>query len=119
MRKILIAAGAVALLIIAVGFGIPSKSNAQPFGGWGMMGGYGYGWGPIGMIIWIVILALVIAAVVWFARTMTQSGPQVFGVGRRSPGLDVLEERYARGEIKREEYLEKKRDITGGNGMTA
>jgi putative membrane protein len=32
-------------------------------------------------------------------------------IGRRSPGLDVLEERYARGEINRDEYLEKKRDI--------
>ena len=33
--------------------------------------------------------------------------------GRRQPGLDVLEERYARGEINRDEYLQKKKDITG------
>jgi putative membrane protein len=82
---------------------------------WGMMGpwgGYGSGWGPIGMIVWIVILALVIAAVVWLVRAMTHSGAQISGSGRRSPGLDVLEERYARGEIKREEYLEKKRDMS-------
>ena len=32
---------------------------------------------------------------------------------RRSTALDVLEERYAKGEIQREEYLEKKKDITG------
>jgi putative membrane protein len=32
---------------------------------------------------------------------------------RRSPGLDVLEERYARGEINRDEYLQKKRDMAG------
>jgi uncharacterized membrane protein len=32
---------------------------------------------------------------------------------RQSSGFDVLEERYARGEINREEYLEKKRDISG------
>jgi len=32
---------------------------------------------------------------------------------RRSPGLDVLEERYARGEINRDEYLQKKKDIEG------
>ena len=83
---------------------------------WGMMGGpwggYG-GWGPIGMILWIVILALVIAAVVWFVRAMTHPGHQLPIVGRRSSGLDVLEERYARGEIKRDEYLEKKHDIGG------
>ena len=32
---------------------------------------------------------------------------------KRSAGLEVLEERYARGEIKREEYLQKKKDILG------
>ena len=40
------------------------------------------------------------------------AGPSAVRPGRRSPGLDALEERYARGEIKREEYLEKKRDIS-------
>jgi uncharacterized membrane protein len=29
----------------------------------------------------------------------------------KTTGLKVLEERYARGEISREEYLQKKRDI--------
>lgn len=81
-------------------------------GSWGGWSGYGGG-GPIDMIIGIVVLALVIAAVVWFARTMTQPGHQLPATGRHSPGLDALEERYARGEIKREEYLEKKRDISG------
>jgi putative membrane protein len=93
-----------------------SRANAQPFGGWGMMG-YGPGgngeWGPIGMIIWILFLVLIIAAVVWFVRAMTQSGQQPSMLGRRSSGLDVLEERYARGEINRDEYLEKKHDIGG------
>ena len=36
-----------------------------------------------------------------------------YGVERRSSALDLVEERYARGEINRDEYLEKKRDITG------
>ena len=79
-----------------------------PWNGWG---GYG-GWSPFGMIIWLVVLALVIAAVVWLVRMMTHPGHQFPTAARRSPGLDVLEERYARGEIKRDEYLEKKRDLT-------
>jgi putative membrane protein len=111
MRKALISAtGAVAL-----GSGITSTVNAQPYSGWGMMGpwgGYSSSSGAIGMIIWIVILALIVAAVVWLVRAMTQPGHQLPGIGRRSPGLDALEERYARGEIKREEYLEKKHDMS-------
>ena len=38
--------------------------------------------------------------------------PQGRGGGGRSPGLDALEERYAKGEIGREEHLQKKRDLT-------
>lgn len=77
----------------------------------GMMG-WGYGaFGLLHMIFWIIILAVIIAAVVWFARTIAPSGMHQ-SYPQRSPGLDVLEERYARGEINREEYLQKKQDIT-------
>jgi len=56
------------------------------------------------LIILIGILWLVYALAV--ARTQNR-------IGRHSPGLAALEERYARGEIDRDEYLEKKRDIGG------
>jgi uncharacterized membrane protein len=36
----------------------------------------------------------------------------------RPAGLDVLEERYARGEINHDEYLQKKKDIIGQRGLT-
>jgi putative membrane protein len=61
----------------------------------------------LGIIFWFLILALIVAGVLWFVRSM----PQGRG-GGRSPGLDALEERYAKGEISREEYLQKKRDLT-------
>ena len=48
------------------------------------------------------------AGVVWFVRSQSLAGGQ-----RRSTSLEVLEERYARGEINHEEYLQKKRDILG------
>lgn len=83
---------------------------------WGMMGGYG---GGGMMIIWVVVLIAIIAFVVWLVRSATSSGTHHLPLGeRQSSGLDVLEERYARGEIKRDEYLEKKHDMldrgTGG-----
>jgi len=80
---------------------------------WGMMGhwGSGFGTGPFGMLIWLVIIALIVVAVVWFTRAAGSGRPAQ--LERRSSGLEVLEERYARGEINRDEYLQKKRDITG------
>ncbi len=77
--------------------------------GSGMMGSWGGGWMPFGGISSLVILILVVAAVVWIVRSMARPGEQ----GRRSSGLDVLEERYARGEIERDEYLRRRRDVLG------
>jgi len=79
------------------------------------MGYYGNGWGGMGWgmlfggTFWIVLIVLVIAGVVWFSR----SGRDEPGRDRGSSGLDVLDQRYARGELDREEYLQRKRDILG------
>lgn len=82
--------------------------------GYGSDGGMmGWGYGALGisnMILWIVLVGLVVAAVAWLARRPPSYTLQSYG--RRSPGLDALEERYARGEIDRDEYLQKKQDIS-------
>ncbi len=85
-----------------------------------MMWGYGPHWGMMGwglfglfhLISWIIILGVIIAGVSWLMRTMPPPGAH-HSLVRRSSGLDVLEERYARGEINREEYLQKKQDLSG------
>lgn len=69
--------------------------------------------GGFGIILWLVILVAVIWAVVWFVRSMPYAANRQPPAERRSSGLEVLEERYARGEISQEEYLQKKRDIVG------
>ena len=80
----------------------------------GMMGGwgYGYGFGLLHMFIWLIVLVAIIVGIVWLVRTVALSSTHQLSV-RRSSGLDVLEERYAKGEIQREEYLQKKRDMGG------
>jgi putative membrane protein len=57
---------------------------------------------------WILIL-VVVAVVVW----LLVRGPlSVSGSGAERPrALDILKERYARGEIDREEFEQKKRDL--------
>ena len=73
---------------------------------WNMGMGWGGGWGGFGMLpmlLWWVLLA---AAVVVLAKWL-------FG-GERAGGdrsLAVLNERYARGEIGKDEYEQKKRDL--------
>lgn len=63
---------------------------------------YGHGGWMWGMgLFWILVLALVIAAVVWLVRSSS-------GVGRPSSrdtsAEEILRQRYARGEIDEDEY---------------
>ncbi len=76
---------------------------------WGMMGGWGGG--AFNMIIWPLVLVALVIGAIWFVRS-----PSYGGAGqlpRRSSALDILEERYARGEINRDEFLKKKQEISG------
>ena len=65
--------------------------------GWGFMPGHG-----------LLIALLLIFAVIAMTRRAQRRLPSA---GMRS--LDILEERYAKGEIQRDEYLQKKQDLIG------
>lgn len=77
----------------------------------GMMGGFGgYGW--IGLILNLVITIGVIVGlvilIVWAVRRISAGG-QSFSGGERNEGIGssprgILDTRYARGEITREQY---------------
>jgi putative membrane protein len=77
---------------------------------WGDMGSVmGSGWGMLGILHmalwWILIVLGIVVLVKWLAGS--GSGQQG-GTGRP---LDIHKERYARGEIDREEFEQRKRDI--------
>lgn len=77
-------------------------------GGYGMMGG-GWGFGILHMLLSIVVFALFIGLILsLFTHGVPGRDTRANG---RSAGLAILEERYARGEIGRDEYLQKKRDL--------
>ncbi len=66
------------------------------------MHGYYWGWGS-----WIFGLAFLILFVLLIVRLTVNSS----GRSTRNTPLDILKEKYAKGEIKRDEYLEKKEDL--------
>jgi len=76
----------------------------------GMMEGYGHGMG-LGMGWGWIIGLIVLALIVWLVVRSTSQNLETAGVGRDT-ALDVLKKRYARGEIDRQEYEEKKSDLT-------
>lgn len=78
---------------------------------WGGMydGGWGVGYGIMGMVhglLWLVLIGLGIAVLVRWLRRGEASAPTP-----EESALDVLKKRYARGEIGKEEYEEKRRDL--------
>ncbi len=106
--------GWMPMLQMMGGLGSSSQSFNQPNATympmmWGFgPGGYGFGgMGSVFMIFWwILIIAVIVLIARWF---MGQS----HGMGHRnSSALDLLKERYAKGEIDKKEFEEKKKDLT-------
>lgn len=74
----------------------------------------GGAWGFHGLgILWMVLFwALVIAAVVFLVKAIVGNGGPARG-SDRNRSLEILEERYAKGEIGQEEFEDKRRTLQG------
>jgi putative membrane protein len=88
-------------------------SAQQDWGPWRMHEWMGWGWGgmwlgPLFMIGW---LALLVALVVLVVRWLGGAAPT--GARPERTAREILDERYARGEIDREEYQRRRQDIDG------
>jgi len=91
-------------------------AQAEPYSGYhGPMGGWSWGWGGMifGPIMMLVFLAAAVAVVMLVIRWVG-GGPA--GQANSAPGgktpLDILKERYARGEIDTDEFESRKRALS-------
>ncbi len=84
------------------------------YGGWGMgsgmMGGYGMGWfgGILMIVFWILIIVGLVFLIKWLIQSTGRDKTTGNGENR---ALEILKERYARGEIDKEEFETKKKDL--------
>jgi putative membrane protein len=77
---------------------------------WGYMHEYGWngmGFGMVSMLLFWVLLILAIIALIKYTRSSGNSSER----NSEKTALDILKERYARGEIEREEFDQKKHDL--------
>lgn len=87
--------------------GSPERSGVP----WGMMHDWGTGgfWlMPLVMMAWFAVLvAVIILLIRWLG-----GGPGLSSTSSHT-ARNILDERYARGDIDQEEYLQRKKDIRG------
>ena len=79
--------------------------------GWGGYGGYGGGFfGAVPMLLGWVLL---IAGIVVVARWLSSDGSRWHRASSADEALSILRERYARGEIDKDEFDKRKVDLGG------
>jgi putative membrane protein len=85
----------------------PSSYDYGPHMMWGW--GYGMIFGPLFMILVLaVVIAVVVLLVRWLGGPWHGGGPPYYPPAGRTP-IDILKERYARGEIDKDEFEERRR----------
>ena len=99
--------------VALTGFLLPLAAAAQPAGefpgyGYHMWNGGWLGWifGPLMMIVFI---GVIVAVVMLLIRGLSGQVHHTAGPSPRPDPLDILKERFARGEIDKEEFEARRR----------
>jgi putative membrane protein len=75
--------------------------------GFGMMGGFGL----IGLLFNLLIIVGIVLLIVWAVKRFTGGSLNINQGANQSP-RDILQARYARGEITREQYQQMLQDLS-------
>ena len=110
--KIALIIGGIILGVIIILPLVFGAISGWQYGIWGMMGPgmmAGFSWMWLIPVLGIVFLGLIIWAIV--AAVHSSSESKGSDSSKADSALEVLKKRYAQGEISREEYKEKKKDL--------
>ena len=106
---------ALSLFLFLLLFGTSAFAQWRGYDDWhtgpGMMGGWGIGWfgGIFMLVFWILIIVGLVILIRWLIHSTKGESGRILSHSPRA--LDILKERYARGEIDKQEFEEKKKDI--------
>ncbi|MFH1156694.1 MAG: SHOCT domain-containing protein [Pseudomonadota bacterium] len=104
----------ISAVLIAAGIGFLHAHNAGMWvgnSGWGMGYNHMMGGGAIMMIFWIVLVVALVLLITGGIKNrifMSDTTTRQDSVS----SLEILRQRYAKGEIDKMEYEEKKKDLT-------
>ncbi|MDA1089575.1 MAG: SHOCT domain-containing protein [Proteobacteria bacterium] len=100
----ILTASVVALASVPV---LAQRAYADSFG----MSHYGWGWGHMmfGSLMMVVFWGLVILLVVLVVRRIGGDSSEGTPAASKNPALEILQERFARGDIEKDEFENRKR----------
>ncbi len=83
-----------------------------------MMGGFGvFG---LGMVLMVLFWVAIIGGAIWLVATLARGNQRTMATANKNSSvsgqerpIDIIQARYARGEITQEQYEELKRDLAG------
>ena len=78
-----------------------------------MMTGFGMGFGILGFALMLVFWGGLIALAIWLVKTLFDGSQRFSGISQRHElsADEIMDQRYARGEITREQYELMKSDL--------
>ncbi len=82
--------------------------------GWGSFGAFGsFGW-ILNLVITIGLIVGVIILIVWMVRRLSSGsqGSSSYSLSQGNTAREILQNRYARGEISRDEYQQMLSDLS-------